>query len=155
MEVRMTRLRLRTDSPVLVSACLLGLFCRYDGRVVSDERVLALARDHLLIPVCPEQMGGLPTPRMAVEMRAGQALTRDGLDLTEMFERGVAQVVGVASLTGARTAILQPRSPSCGVGEIYDGTFSGRLVPGDGLLAAALRSRGLDLVLADELEASV
>lgn len=149
----MTRLRLEPGTPVLISACLLGLFCRYDGGIGADERVLALARDHVLIPVCPEQMGGLPTPRMAVEIRDGRALTSDGLDLTAGFERGVAQVLRVASLTRARAAILQPRSPSCGIGEIYDGTFSGRRVPGDGLLAGALRSRGLVLLLPDDLEA--
>lgn len=148
----MTRLPLQTGTPVLVSACLLGLFCRYDGGFGADERLLALARDHVLVPVCPEQMGGLPTPRTAVELWQGRALTRDGLDLTEAFERGVDQVVRIASLTGARAAILQPRSPSCGVGEIYDGTFSGRRVPGDGLLAAALRARGLVLLLPDELD---
>lgn len=140
---------------MLVSACLLGLFCRYDGRIGADERVLALARDHVLIPVCPEQMGGLPTPRMAVEIHDGRALTSDGLDLTAAFERGVAQVLRVASLTRARAAILQSRSPSCGIGEIYDGTFSGCRIPGDGLLVGALRSCGFVLLLPDDLEAWV
>ncbi len=147
----MTRTDLEGCGPILVSACLLGIYCRYDGRCETDERVMALSRDHVLIPVCPEQLGGLPTPRAAVELLDGRAVTRDGADLTEAFERGVGQAMRVAGLTGARVAVLQPRSPSCGRGIIYDGTFSGTRVEGDGVLAQALAARGVTLLVPDDL----
>ena len=147
----MTRTDLEGCGPILVSACLLGIYCRYDGRCETDERVMALSRDHVLIPVCPEQLGGLPTPRAAVELLDGRAVTRDGAGLTEAFERGVGQAMRVAGLTGARVAVLQPRSPSCGRGIIYDGTFSGTRVEGDGVLAQALAARGVALLVPDDL----
>jgi uncharacterized protein YbbK (DUF523 family) len=112
---------------------------------------MALSQHHVLIPVCPEQLGGLPTPRSAVELLDGRAVTRDGADLTEAFERGVQQVLRVARLTGARAAVLQPRSPSCGRGIIYDGTFSGTRIEGDGVLAQYLRAQGFLLLVPDEL----
>ena len=147
----MTRTDLLGQGPILVSACLLGIYCRYDGRCETDARVLDLAREHVLIPVCPEQLGGLPTPRAAVELLDGRAVTRDGADLSEAFARGVEQVLRVASLTGAGSAVLQPRSPSCGRGIIYDGTFSGTRVEGNGALAQALSERGFVLLVPDEL----
>lgn len=147
----MTRTDLKVCGPILVSACLLGIYCRYDGRCETDERVMALSKDHVLIPVCPEQLGGLPTPRSAVELLDGRAVTRDGADLTEAFERGVQQVLRVARLTGARAAVLQPRSPSCGRGIIYDGTFSGTRIEGDGALTQCLRAQEFLLLAPDEL----
>lgn len=147
----MTRTDLKGFGPILVSACLLGIYCRYDGRCETDERVMALSQDHVLIPVCPEQLGGLPTPRSAVELLDGRAVTRDGADLTEAFERGVQQVLRVARLTGARAAVLQPRSPSCGRGIVYDGTFSGTRIEGDGALTQCLRAQEFLLLVPDEL----
>jgi uncharacterized protein YbbK (DUF523 family) len=152
MEKTMTRKDLKDHGAILVSACLLGIYCRYDGRCETDERVMALSEDHVLIPVCPEQLGGLPTPRSAVELLDGRAVTRDGADLTEAFERGVLQVERVARLTGARAAVLQPRSPSCGRDIIYDGTFSGRRIEGDGALTQCLRAQGFLLLVPDELD---
>jgi len=148
----MTRTDLKDCGSILVSACLLGIYCRYDGRCKTDERVEALSREHVLIPVCPEQLGGLPTPRQAVELLAGRAVARDGTDLTEAFRRGAEQTLRVARLTGARAAVLQPRSPSCGLGVVYDGTFSGRRIAGDGVLARALAAEGMLLLLPDELD---
>jgi uncharacterized protein YbbK (DUF523 family) len=137
---------------ILVSACLLGVYCRYDGRMEADERVTALADRFTLIPVCPEQLGGLPTPRQPVELLQGKAVARDGSDLTEAFGRGVEQVVRIARLTGARTAVLQPRSPSCGIGLIYDGTFSGTRIPGHGMLAGRLADEDFLLCTPDGLD---
>ena len=137
---------------ILVSACLLGVYCRYDGRMEADERITALADRFTLIPVCPEQLGGLPTPRQPVELLQGKAVTRDGSDLTEAFRRGVEQVVRIARLTGARTAVLQPRSPSCGIGLIYDGTFSGTRIPGHGMLAGRLADEDFLLCTPDGLD---
>jgi len=147
----MTRTDLEGCGPILVSACLLGIYCRYDGRCETDERVMALSQDHVLIPVCPEQLGGLPTPRSAVELLDGRAVTKDGADVTADFERGVQQVLRVAGLTGAQAAVLQPRSPSCGRGIIYDGTFSGTRIEGDGALTKSLRAQGFLLLVPDEL----
>lgn len=138
--------------PVLVSACLLGLYCRYDGRMECDARVEALAARFTLIPVCPEQLGGLPTPREAVELLQGRAVARGGTDVTEAFARGVEQVTRIARLTGARAAVLQPRSPSCGIGTIYDGTFSGVRIAGHGMLAGRLADEGFLLCTPDDLD---
>ena len=136
---------------VLVSACLLGVACRYDGLAAMDARVAALAERFALIPVCPEQLGGLPTPRCSVELRQGRAVTGDGTDLTEAFTRGAEQALHIAHLTGARAAVLQPRSPSCGIDRVYDGTFCGNLVPGRGILATLLAREGFVLCSPDDL----
>ena len=148
----MTRKDLKGCGTLLVSACLLGIYCRYDGRCETDERVMGLADEHVLIPVCPEQLGGLPTPRQAVELFDGRAVTRDGDDLTEDFARGTLQALRVARLNKARAAVLQPRSPSCGRGVIYDGTFSGTRIQGNGMLAQALAEEGLLLLVPEELD---
>jgi uncharacterized protein YbbK (DUF523 family) len=133
-------------APILVSACLLGLPCRYDGTGKADERLLALAKTHQFIPVCPEQLGGLPTPRPSAERHGSRVLTRDERDLTNAFTKGAGQTLYLAQLYGCRIAILKANSPSCGNGQVYDGTFSGRLVPGDGLTAALLKQNGLTIL---------
>ena len=129
--------------PILVSACLLGTPCRYDGAGKADKRVLALAKTRVLIPVCPEQLGGLATPRPSAERRADRVVTREGADVTEAFTRGAQETRRLALLLGCRSAILKSNSPSCGSGQIYDGTFSGRIVAGDGLTAALLKQNGI------------
>lgn len=154
MDDGMTRDDFTTNAarPILVSACLLGIHSRYDGRMECDPRVEGLAARFTLIPVCPEQLGGLPTPREAVEVLRGRARTRGGADVTEAFERGVEQVLRIARLTGARAAVLQPRSPSCGIGTIYDGTFTGVRIPGHGMLAGRLADEGFLLLTPEELD---
>ncbi len=133
-------------TPILVSACLLGLPCRYDGTGKADERLLALAKMHTFIPVCPEQLGGLPTPRPSAELYGTRVITRDERDLTCAFTKGAEQTLYLAQLFGCRIAILKANSPSCGSGQRYDGTFSGKLVPGDGLTAALLKQNGLTIL---------
>lgn len=105
---------------ILVSACLLGTACRYDGRSKADAAVTALLARHALIPVCGEIFGGLPTPRTPAERRGARVMTKDGRDVTDAYRRGAEEVVRLARLYGARAAILKERSPSCGSGEIYD-----------------------------------
>lgn len=140
----MERQSIRTDSsPILVSACLLGTPCRYDGVGKADARVLALAKSRRLIPVCPEQLGGLPTPRPPAERDGARIRANDGADVTAAFQRGAQETLRLLKLFGCKTAILKARSPSCGFGRIYDGTFSGTLVSGDGLTAALLRQNGV------------
>lgn len=131
---------------IVVSACLAGVACRYDGRTTPHPAVLALMRLGRALPVCPEQLGGRPTPRSPCEMLHGRVLDLEGTDLTEAFERGAAEAWRLARQTGCRTAVLKARSPACGCGHVYDGTFSGRLVPGDGVFAALLKMQGLAVV---------
>lgn len=122
---------------ILVSACLLGLCTRYDGQGKGHPGVLALANQHTLIPVCPEQLGGLPTPRPPAELQANDRVINTlGQDVTEAFTKGAKLALDIAHLTGCGAAILKARSPSCGLGQVYDGSFSGTLKEGNGLFAA-------------------
>ena len=130
-------------SPILVSACLLGVPCRYDGTDKADERLLALAKTHTLIPVCPEQLGGLCTPRPPAERSGARVRTQNGEDVTDAFRRGAEQTLFLARLLGCETAILKANSPSCGSGSIYDGSFQKHLIPGEGMTAALLRQNGI------------
>ena len=131
---------------LLVSACLLGVCCRYDQKSAPDPAILALAQKHQLVPVCPEQLGGLPTPRPPAEIREGRVLTRDGCDVTENYELGARMALKIARDLGCRAAILKERSPSCGCGEIYDGSFSGHKVIGNGLTARLLIQNGIGVI---------
>ena len=128
---------------LLVSACLLGEPCRYDGRSKADARVLALAEKYELIPVCPEQLGGLPTPRTPAERIEDRVMTKDGRAVTAEYRHGAEQALHLARLCGCKIALLKERSPSCGSGTIYDGTFTGGLTAGDGVTAALLRENGI------------
>lgn len=129
---------------ILVSACLLGVNCRYNAvRVSPPEGLLALMEKHTLIPVCPEVFGGLPTPREPAELRGGRVYALDGRDVTQSFLRGAEETLRLALLYGCKAAVLKERSPSCGAGSIYDGSFGGRLVAGDGITAALLAGHGI------------
>lgn len=135
----------------LVSACLLGINCKYNGGGNRCPGVLALLEHARLIPVCPEQLGGLPTPRPAAECQGDSVRSREGRDVTPEFQRGAEAALELARLFSCDGAILKARSPSCGVGEIYDGTFTGTLIPGDGVTARLLREAGLPLYTEDSL----
>lgn len=138
---------------LLVSACLLGAHCRYDGgsNTLPDLDLDALLQAHQCVPVCPEIMGGLPTPRIPAERRGEQVLTRDGRDVTEAFQRGAREALRLAELFRCQGALLKERSPSCGHGYIYDGSFTHSKVPGDGVTAQALKEAGLPLFGESEL----
>ncbi|TIH19361.1 DUF523 domain-containing protein [Marinifilum sp. JC120] len=129
----------------IVSGCLAGLCCRYDGKDNADERVMKLVAEGKAVPVCPEQLGGLTTPRPPCEIVKGKVLSDQGADVTENFMRGAEEAIKLAKLLGSKKAILKARSPSCGIGRIYDGTFSGKMIDGDGLFAAMLRKEGFEL----------
>ena len=141
---------------ILVSACLLGVSCRYDGQSKQYPEIEELCRHHQVVPVCPEIMGGLPTPRTPAERHGTQVITKTGGDVTEQYRRGAQQVLHLAQMLGCSVAVLKERSPSCGSGEIYDGTFSGALTDGWGVAAQLLRENGVRVVgesqLADFLE---
>lgn len=134
---------------ILISACLLGVKCRYDGGGKPCPAALALAGTHELIPVCPEQLGGLPTPRVPSEIRDGQVIRRDGVSVDEAYRRGAAEAARLAKLFSCELAVLKARSPSCGC--IYDGSFTGTLIPGDGVTAALLKQQGLQVITEEEL----
>ena len=140
--------------PILVSACLAGVRCRHDGRSKPDPRIADLVRRGRAIPVCPEQLGGLPTPREPANLIPGptpatlQVLTTSGRDVTENFRRGAEETLRIAELTGARRAILKERSPSCGTGWVWQqapGEAEPRLAPGPGVTARRLADHGLEL----------
>ena len=127
---------------ILISACLLGVRCRYDGGSKPQEPILRLMEKYTLIPVCPEQLGvlhdDLPSERIGA-----QVVMKDGTDVTAAYRRGAEEALRLARLFGCRRAVLKERSPSCGSGTIYDGSFSGRLTGGDGVTAALLRENGI------------
>ncbi|NLY38565.1 MAG: DUF523 domain-containing protein [Firmicutes bacterium] len=141
------------DRFYLVSACLLGLATRYDGGHNRNEAVLDFCRRHYCIPVCPEQLGGLPTPRPAAEICGGGGAsvldgkagvrTADGRDVTASFWRGALQVLQLVRLIKPCGAVLKSGSPSCGSGRIYDGSFRRRAIAGDGVTAALLKRHGI------------
>lgn len=128
---------------ILVSACLLGVRCRYNGEGVLDEGIQELLKEHHLIPVCPEILGGLATPRTPAERQGDRVVTKTGEDVTAQYEKGALEVLKLAQLLECTCAVLKERSPSCGNGRIYDGTFSGTLTDGKGAAAELLEKNGI------------
>ena len=141
--------------PILISACLAGRACRYDGTACTVERLKHLAETGLAIAVCPEELGGLPTPREPSEISGQRVISRSGQDVTVAFEEGAQQVLRLAQAHGITLAILKERSPSCGCTQIYDGSFSGRLIPGQGLTAALLQQHNLQIYTESNLPPSL
>lgn len=135
---------------VLISACLMGCNTRYAGDGKLLDNIDELMARYNLIPVCPEQLGGLATPREPSEQRVIEGrirvINRLDEDVTEQFERGAAEALHLAQMYGCRLAILKERSPSCGFGQIYDGTFSGRLKEGQGITASLLSENGIEII---------
>lgn len=130
---------------LLISACLLGVPCRYDGTGKLHPLAEELSRRHQLVPVCPEQMGGLPTPRPPAERRRDRVVTASGEDVTDAFRRGAEAVLDLCRRLNCQGAVLKERSPSCGSGEIYNGYFSDRLTRGDGIAAQMLKAHGIEI----------
>ena len=146
----------------LISACLLGLQCAWsgDGRY-ENSRAIELAILETLIPVCPEQLGGLPTPRAPQEIQGGtgrdvlndkcRVINKDGQDVTREFIKGAEETLKIARQLNIKEFIAKSRSPSCGCGQIYDGTFSGRLTDGDGVTTELLRRNAIKIISDEEL----
>jgi len=135
----------------LISACLLGIKCRWDGKKKPNKKAINLARKEILIPICPEQLGGLSTPREPAEQKGKKVVTKSGKDVTGNFRRGAEQVLQLAKVFSVKQAILKQKSPSCGCGKIYDGTFSDRLIEGDGVTTALLKKNGIRVITEEEL----
>jgi len=136
---------------ILVSACLLGENCKYNGGNNRNERVLRYVEGHRVIAVCPEMLSGLGAPRKPVELQGERVVTADGDDYTEAFHAGVGKALAKIAGETIDLAILQSRSPTCGVKQIYDGTFSRRKIAGQGLLTRALAAQGIPLMDAEDV----
>ncbi len=120
---------------IMVSACLLGENCKYNGGNNRNQELLNLLSGHEIIPVCPEVLGGLPVPRTPAEIVNGTVIDRDNVSVDELFRQGAKKALEIAEKEKPNLIILQSRSPSCGAKQIYDGTFSGKLIPGQGVFA--------------------
>lgn len=138
---------------LLISACLLGTPCRYDGRSKPIAGIERLREKYELIPVCPEQLGGLPTPRKPSERSGDRVVMTDGTDVTAQYEKGAQTALGLCLQAGCTAAVLKERSPSCGSGEIYDGSFTHKLISGDGVTAELLKKNGIAVYGESELDA--
>ena len=141
-----------TKPKLLVSACLLGENCKYSGGNNRDEQVRALERYFQLIPVCPECFGGMPIPREPSEIRDGCVVSKSGVDVTAAFADGAEKTLYIAEEENCGLALLKERSPSCGSGAVYDGTFSGTLTAGWGVAAGLLREQGIRVLGESRLE---
>jgi uncharacterized protein YbbK (DUF523 family) len=136
---------------IIVSACLAGFCCAYDGKDRVESKIIELIKEGKAIPVCPEQLGGLTTPREPVEIVNGKVMTKEGRDVTQNFQRGADEVLNFAKNIGATSAILKSRSPSCGFGMIYDGSFTGTKTPGNGFTAQLLSENNIKILTSDDL----
>ncbi len=134
---------------ILVSACLVGINCKYSGGNNFNQKIFDLVKEGKAIPICPEQLGGLKTPRKPVELKVidgkRYAIDNEGNDVTENFERGAIEVLKLAKSLNINKAILQPRSLSCGVNKIYSGNFDNKLIDGNGILADLLIENGIEV----------
>ena len=145
------------DQMYLVSSCLAGINCRYDGKNNLNNKVLDLVKAGKAIPVCPEVLGGLDTPRDPSEIVVDEdgnkrVVTEKGKDLTAEFKLGAEKTLKIAKIVEAKKAILQQRSPSCGSRKIYDGTFKGTLISGSGLTAELLIAEGIEVLTEEDFE---
>ncbi len=137
---------------VLVSACLLGENCKYNGTNNYNDIIVEFIRGHEVIAVCPEVLGGLNVPRKPAEIVDGMIMTEEGISVNKEFHEGAALALKQALNGKIDMAILQSRSPSCGVNQIYDGTFSGKLIEGQGVFAEMLRGAGIKVVDAEDIK---
>jgi len=145
----------------LVSACLIGINCNYKGESKLNQKVFEEFRKGELYSVCPEVLGGLPVPRPGSETKYGTGLdvingtakviSKNGSDITDSFVKGAHEVLKIAQTIGAKEAILKARSPSCGCGKVYDGTFSDKLIDGDGVTTALLKKYGIKVITDEEI----
>lgn len=140
---------------ILVSACLLGENCKYNGSNNYNETLVEFLRDKEVIPVCPERDGGLPSPRKSVELIDNLPYDKEGKCYEDVFRKGIAVALRAAEAEEVDYAVLQSRSPTCGVGQVYDGSFSGTLIAGDGRLVQALKERGIPVYDVAEFVADI
>ena len=130
----------------IVSACLAGIKCRYNGTAKPCEKVIVLVKEGKAISVCPEQLAGLPTPRASCEIKGEKIISKTGEDLTEKFQKGAEEALKIAKLNNCKEAILKSHSPSCGSRKIYDGSFTGNLIDGDGIFTKLLKENNIKVI---------
>ena len=136
----------------IVSACLAGVKCRYNGSSCDNKQVIELVKQGKVILVCPEQLAGLTTPRPPVEIKNNKVFTKDKKDLTRDFQKGAEEALKIVKLYNCKEAILKAKSPSCGCGKIYDGNFTGKLIDGNGVFTKLLKKQGIKTITEEDLQ---
>lgn len=136
---------------ILVSACLAGVKCRYDGNDNANHKVIEMVKKGKAIPICPEQLGGLQTPRIPAEIYEDKVINKKGENVTSQFKKGAKETLRIAELVSCYKAILKQSSPSCGYGKIYDGSHTGRIIEGMGLTAKLLSQKGIIILTEEDL----
>ena len=134
----------------IISACLAGINCKYTGGNNLRDDIKKLVEEGKAILVCPEQLGGLSTPRMPSEIKNDKVISKDGKDVTKEYEKGALETLKIANMYNIKKAILKSKSPSCGAGEIYDGNFNGKLIDGYGITAKLLKENGIEVISSDD-----
>lgn len=137
---------------ILVSACLLGIDCKYSGDNNLNEKVLSYIADKEVIPICPEILGGLSTPRPPSEIIGERVMNNENKDVTKEFQKGAKEALKLAKLFNVKKALLKAKSPSCGCGKIYDGTFSRTLIDGDGITTRLFKENEIEVITEIDLD---
>lgn len=136
---------------ILVSACLAGINCKYNGKNNENKKIIELIKNKDVILVCPEQLGGLKTPRTPAERQGNKVINKDNIDVTKEYQKGAEEVLELANKLNIKKAILKSKSPSCGKGKIYDGTFSDNLIDGNGITTELLEKHGIKVISSDDI----
>ena len=136
---------------ILVSACLAGINCKYNGKNNENKKIIELIKNKDVILACPEQLGGLKTPRTPAERQGNKVINKDNIDVTKEYQKGAEEVLELANKLNIKTAILKSKSPSCGKGKIYDGTFSDNLIDGNGITTELLEKHGIKVISSDDI----
>lgn len=144
-------LKFKNNEKILVSSCLFGVNCKYSGKNNENNKIIELVKNCNIVLVCPEQLGGLTTPRPPAEIKSEKVITVDGKDVTKEYNKGALETLNIAKKFNITKAILKSKSPSCGKNIIYDGTFSGTLTSGNGITTNLLIQNGIDIISSDEI----
>lgn len=144
-------LKFKNNEKILVSACLFGVNCKYNGKNNENEKIIKSLKNCNVILVCPEQLGGLATPRIPAEISHNKVITKDGTDVTYEYTKGAMETLNIAKKFSATKAILKSKSPSCGKNKIYDGTFSSTLTNESGITAKLLMQNDIEVISSDEI----
>ncbi len=136
---------------IIVSECLAGINCRYDGKNNKNEKVLEFIKNNNCILVCPEQLGGLSTPRVPAEIVGDKVINKDGEDVTKNFIKGATEALNIANIYNSKKAILKANSPSCGSKFVYDGSHTGNLTKGMGITTKLFIKNGIEVISETEI----
>jgi len=142
---------MKSKEIILCSACLLGIKCRYNGKSKISKKIIDFSKKAILIPLCPEQLAGLPTPREEAEIKNKKVITKSNKDVSKYFQEGAREVLKIAKLYKVKKAILKQKSPSCGFGQIYNGNFEGVVIKGNGITADLLKKDKIKIITEENL----